>query len=169
MRVTAKNWHEVKRRVLEIEQASFVPAIQEDEDALTKTAYSPTSICLVAFVADRTLVGYAMGDELERFGDVPGTRADRHYGRRNTIYIASVAVDPTWRGRGIGVEFEREIVTLAHRAGYSRVTAHIRSSAHLANQLTRKAMDTFPNWYDTGARFDYVVLDVARTPARARG
>jgi GNAT superfamily N-acetyltransferase len=159
----------VKRRVLEIEQASFVASIQEDEDSLTKTACSPTSISLVAFVADRTLVGYAMGDELERFGDVPGARADQHYGRRDTIYIASVAVDPNWRGRGIGVEFEREIVTLAYRAGYSRVTAHIRSSAHMANQLTRKTIDTFPNWYDTGVRFDYVALDVARNLARARG
>ena len=110
-----------------------------------------------------------MGDELECFGDIPGTRSDPHYGRRDTIYISSVAVDSNWRGLGIGVEFEREIIRLAHLAGYSRVTAHIRTSANLANQLTHKAMDTFPNWYGTGIAFDYVVLDVARTPLRARG
>ncbi len=169
MRVTAQNWHAVKRRVLEIEQESFVPSIQESEDSLTEVASSPSSISLVAFVAEVALVGYAMGDELECFGDVPGTKSDPHYGRRDTIYISSVAVDAGWRGRGIGIAFEREIVNLAYRAGYSRVTAHIRSSAHLAGQLEHKTLGTFPNWYETGVPFDYVVLDLTRIRVRARG
>ena len=169
MRVTAKNWHTVKKHVLEIERESFAPSIQESEDDLMETVSSPSSISLVAFVAERTLVGYAMGDELECFGDIPGTRSDPHYGRRDTIYVSSVAVHSEWRGLGIGVQFEREIIRLAHVAGYSRVTAHIRTSANLANQLTRKAMGTFSNWYGTGISFDYVVLDVLRAPMRARG
>jgi len=49
------------------------------------------------------VVGYLPADALERFTDVPGVEADPHCGRRDTIYIASVAVAPQWRRRGLGI------------------------------------------------------------------
>jgi hypothetical protein len=75
VRVTAKNWQMVKGRVLEIERASFVPSIQENEDSLGEIALSPSSISLVAFVGEDTLVGYAMGDELSVSVTFPARRA----------------------------------------------------------------------------------------------
>lgn len=169
MRVTGENWHTVKKYVLDIERRSFVPSIQESSRSLAKIASSPSAIFLVAFTGDETVVGYAMADELERFGDIPGTKRDRHYGRRDTIYVSSVAVAPEWRGRGVGVSLEREIIAIAYGQGYSRVTAHIRSSARLSSQLSRKVLDTFTNWYETGLSFDYVVLDFGKVAARAHG
>jgi GNAT superfamily N-acetyltransferase len=172
IRVTEENWHAVKKRVLELERRSFIPSIRESDRSLTKIALSPSAIFLVAAVGD-TLTAYAMADRLERFGGIPGTRRDPHYGRRDTIYISSVAVDPEWRGRGIGVGLERELVRVAYDQGYSRVTAHIRGSARLGDQLSRRVLDSFPNWYETGESFDYVVLDLGevsrKAAVRARG
>ncbi len=166
MRVTAANWHTVKKRVLEIEHKSFVRSIQESDRSLTRLALSPSAIFLVAFVAQETLVAYVMADELEQFDDVPGVKSDPHFGRKNTIYLSSVAVEPEWRGRGIGVTAEQEVVAIALRQGYSRVTAHIRSSARLGDRLSRKVLGTFSNWYDTGVPFDYVDLDIGKVARR---
>jgi len=108
-------------------------------------------------------------DELERVGDIPGTKHDPHYGHRDTIYVSSVAVHPKWRTRGIGVALERETIAMAYARGYLRVTAHIRSSANLDGLLSRKILNSFTNWYQTGVSFDYVVLDLKETAARAHG
>jgi ribosomal protein S18 acetylase RimI-like enzyme len=169
MRVTAENWHAVRKLVLEIERQSFVPSIQESERSLTKVALSQSAIFLVALVAGETVVGYVMADELERVGDIPGTKHDPHYGHRDTIYVSSVAVHPKWRTRGIGVALERETIAMAYARGYLRVTAHIRSSANLEGLLSRKTLNSFTNWYQTGVSFDYVVLDLKETAARAHG
>jgi GNAT superfamily N-acetyltransferase len=173
MRVTRANWHTVKKRVVEIERKSFAPSIQDSARSLARTALSPSAIVIVAFVADETMVAYAMADELERFDDVPGVKSDPRYGHKDTIYLSSVAVEPEWRGRGIGVTAEQEIVAIALQQGYSRVTAHMRSSARLGDRLSRKVLGTFSNWYGTGVPYDYVDLEIvnaARKPrVRARG
>lgn len=169
VRVTGENWHTVKRHVLEIERQSFLPSIQESERSLANVALSPSAIFLVALVGDETVVGYVMADELERFGDIPGTMSDPHYGHGDTIYVSSVAVHRRWRKRGIGVALEREVIAIAYGRGYARATAHIRSSAHLDGHLSRKTLGTFENWYQTGVSFDYVVLDLKEVAARAHG
>jgi ribosomal protein S18 acetylase RimI-like enzyme len=169
VRVTGENWHRLKSHVLEIERQSFLPSIQESERSLADVALSQSGIFLVALVADEAAAGYVMADELERFGDIPGTTSDPHYSRHDTIYVSSVAIHPRWRRRGLGVALEREVIAIAYNQGYVRVTAHIRSSARFDGQLSRRTLGTFANWYQTGVSFDYVVLNVKEVAARAHG
>jgi GNAT superfamily N-acetyltransferase len=165
IRVTAKDWHRVKNHILRIERASFVHSIMGSEHSLREAASSSTAITLLV-VVERCAqpVAYAMANKLEEFDDLPGAKDDLHQGHEDTMYLSSVAVAREWRKRGLGSALEREVITIAHNNGFPRITAHIRSSAHLDNHITKSVLHSFPNWYGTGEAFDYVELDLKSHP-----
>lgn len=160
MRITTETWRSVAMQVLQIERVSFIPSIRETEQALLDVVRSSTAVAIAAFSGSSDhLVGYSMGDRLERFDGIPGVKLDTHFGRRSTLYISSVAVAPRWRARGFAISLERELIRLARREGYQRFTAHIRRSAQLAPFLAKTILASYSNWYSTGELFDYVRLD----------
>jgi GNAT superfamily N-acetyltransferase len=133
----------------------------ESEHSLRAAASSPTAITLLAVVDRfRQAAAYAIANKLEEVDDLPGAKDDLHQGHEDTMYLSSVAVAREWRKRGLASALEREIITIAHKTGFPRVTAHIRSAAHLNNHMTKSVLHTFPNWYGTGEAFDYMELDL---------
>lgn len=157
--VTPATWNALHAGILEIEQRSFPPSIQDSADDLRRIASSPTGIILATQLSSepRTVVGYAAADVLEHFAAIPGIASDPHFKKGDSVYLESVAVHPDWRGRRIGSALIAELLRFAALRGFLRATAHVASgrASHLIGSNPH-VLASFENWYDTGRRFDYV-------------
>lgn len=151
------DWNRLRGRIAYIEEISFAPSIRDDMTTLRRRAQSPTAIFLVGKLR-RTdqVIAYLAADWLEFFSHIPAVKEDRHFGRGDTIYIESIAVEPRWRGRGLGMALQRECLRRAAAAGIGRATAHLRRGVAARIGLKAKILATYENWYNTGETYDYV-------------
>lgn len=165
--VTASNWAVFMPSVMKIEHASFPASIRDSSSYYSRLTRSPASIFLALSVARRdNIVGYLAADALERFPRIRGLVLDPHFRRRDTIYIASVAVDAAWRHRGFGIDLQRECLRRAASRGFVRATAHVHHGALAHMRLEGTVIQSFPNWYGTGRTFDYIEIPTASWRAR---
>src|SRR5437016_1468980 len=102
--VTAGTWARFRAGIVSLEQSSFPGSIRDSEASLRAIAHSPTGVFLVCHAAKKDkdeVVGYACGDRLNRFADVPGAADDPKRRAPTSFYLSSVAVQPSWRSLGI--------------------------------------------------------------------
>jgi ribosomal protein S18 acetylase RimI-like enzyme len=160
VRISGPQWQQFQRAVVRLENLSFVDSIRDEPARLRRIAESSTGIFLIARVSHHPeVVGYLAADALEAFPDVFGIRADPHFGRHDTIYIASVAVDPVYRHRGLGTALQKECLGIAFGAGYPRVTAHVsHKSVGKIPGAQVETLSSVENWYGTNTRFDYILI-----------
>jgi len=157
--LTQSSWTRVNDDILAIEVESFPESIQDSADYLAGLHASPTAIFLgVRVPLVSRIVGYLAADRLERFADIPGIGDDSHFGRRDTMYIASVAVALQWRRRGLGVLLQRDCIDRARSMGLQRTTAHIHHGALQKLETGGRVIRSFSDWYGTGQTFDYVEI-----------
>lgn len=131
----------------------------DSEKDLRKLVDSPTGIFLaLSLLSSNRVIGYVAADLLESFSNIPAANADPHFGKRDTIYVASVGVLPNWRGRGFGTVLMRECLQVASQKGIERVTAHIETRSVARTGLTMKVLKSFTDWYGTDSTFDYVEI-----------
>lgn len=157
--VTPSIWNYLRSDILKIEYESFPSSLADSENDLHKLVDSPTGIFLaLSLPSPYRVIGYIAADLLECFSDIPGATADPHFGKRDTIYVASVAVLPNWRGRGFGTALMRECLQVALRKGIERFTAHIQTGAVTRTGLAMNVLKSFTDWYGTGRTFDYVEI-----------
>jgi GNAT superfamily N-acetyltransferase len=157
--VTRSMWSSLQAGILKIEDESFPSALADSERDLFELVNSPTGIFLaLTFPSPCRVIGYIAADLLENFPDIPGTSSDSHFERRDTIYVASVAVLPDWRRRGLGTALMRECLRVASERGIERATAHIETGSVGRMGLAMKVLKSFRDWYGTGCTFDYVEI-----------
>ncbi len=157
--VTPSAWNKMRTDILKIESESFPSSLADNEETLHELVGSPTAIFLAFSVPpSNRLVAYIAADLLEGFPDIPGVTSDPHFGKKDSIYVASVAVLRDWRGCGVGTTLMRQCLRVASHKGIKRATAHIDTGSMSRIQLTMKALKSFPNWYGTGRTFDYVEM-----------
>jgi ribosomal protein S18 acetylase RimI-like enzyme len=151
-------WPSARARVMLIEQASFAPSIQGSAAEYDGLIAVPTRIAIGAYVhkAESDLVGFLLAAGLEEFKDIPGVADDPHVDLGDTTYLWSVAVDPDWRRRGLGIALEKECLVQSKLRGRPRVSAHIRHKALTKLGIGGRVIRTYDNWYGTGEKFDYV-------------
>ena len=155
--VVPSSWPGLREGIIDIEQKSFPASIRDSVESLYELVCSSTSIFLaLRFRSDRDVVGYVVADLLEKFPDIPGVATDPCFGRDNTIYVYSVAVQRDWSRRGLGVALQKECLRRASFRGIERATAHVRSGALDRMRLGGRVIASFKNWYDTGSTFDYM-------------
>ena len=155
------DWPGVEKSIFAIERESFPPSIRERNETLRREALSPSSVVLAARPrGEDGVVGYLLADKLEKYARVPGVKADPAFGRGDTLYITSVAVDPAWRGRGLGGALHRRALAWARRHGFKRAAAHLRQGAAGKLRVDHRVLDTFKDWYGTGETYDYVVFEL---------
>jgi GNAT superfamily N-acetyltransferase len=160
-KVTSDNWPRLRSKIVAIERVSFVQSIRDNPKTLAALAQSSSSIFLALQIAlSQDPIGYVAADVLEKFADIPNVSLDINFGRRNTIYIASVAILPEWRHRGFGIALQRECLRRASARGLTRATAHIERGALRRMGLKGRSLSRFRNWYGTGRTFEYVELPV---------
>lgn len=152
-------WSSVRQRVLNVEHQSFPEQIRDTEETLAGIAKSQSGVFLVCTSQwPSQFVGYACGDNLSRFISVPGVREDfNRYGVKG-FYLASVAVVPSWRHLGIGVELQRLCISRAAALGFTAAFAHLRSGTADKVSSVARTIRTYADWYNTGEAFDYVKL-----------
>ena len=157
--VTSPVWLSVRADVLSIERKSFPPSIRDSPQYLSQLVRSSTCIFLALriFTVAR-VVGYLAADVLEDFPNIPGVTSDPHFHRKDTFYIASVAIDPAWRQRGLGIALQKDCLRRASQRGFERATAHVHHGALSRMGLGGRELRSFDNWYETRRTFDYVEL-----------
>jgi ribosomal protein S18 acetylase RimI-like enzyme len=160
VRISGDEWQRFQRAIIRLEDLSFVDSIRDEPATLRRIADSPAGIFLIARVSHPPeVIGYVAADALEAFPDVFGIRADPHFGRHDTIYIASVAVDPAHRHRGVGTALQKECLRTAFAGGYTRVTAHVaHASVRKIRGVRAETLASVANWYGTNVRFDYILI-----------
>ncbi len=156
--LTPRDWGRFQTDLLRFEREYFPPRLREDPVDLQSLIESPTSIVIGVRTDRATLAGYIASDVLERFGDVPGTCRDPHWGHGDTHYIASVVVVPNFRDLGIGTALTKRCVCAAYQRGFRRVTAHIEAGAARKIDDRIRLLASYPDWYGTRRVFEYVVL-----------
>jgi ribosomal protein S18 acetylase RimI-like enzyme len=157
--VTPSIWNGLRSDILKIEHESFSSSLADSEKDLRKLVDSPTGIFLaLSLPPSYGVIGYIAADLLETFSNIPGATDDPHFGKRDTIYVASVAVLPNWRGRGFGTALMRECLQVASQKGIERVTTHIETGSVTRTGLAVKVLNSFRDWYGTGRTFDYVEI-----------
>jgi hypothetical protein len=62
------------------------------------------------------------GDKLEEVDDLPGAKDDLHQGNEDTMYCRQWH-RPSGESASLASALEREIITIAHKTGFPRVTA----------------------------------------------
>lgn len=163
IRIPGNRWKEFESAIIQIENVSFAPSIRDEAETLQRVAESATGIFLVARVSDHfQVVGYLAADIIENCGDVSRIQTDPHFGQRDSIYIVSVAVKPSYRHRGIGMALQKECLRIATREGYIRVTAHVaRGTTAKMRGINGRVLATAENWYDTNTAFEYTLLSLS--------
>jgi [ribosomal protein S18]-alanine N-acetyltransferase len=107
--------------LVRLERASF--ACPWSEDSLRHDLVDHPAACyLAACTAAGTLVGYAA---FWRSVDV--------------AMITNIAVDPAWRGRGIGRQLLAALVGQAVAEGFKRLVLEVRPSSTIARRLYESA------------------------------
>lgn len=157
LQIDRLDWNLFADQILEIERSSFSSSLRDTRETLRRLIQSPTSVALG--LNDRTsgqLVGYIAGDLLELFSNIPGILSDRNYGRRDSLYIDSLAVNSQWRHQGYGTALTRNFLKAASKRGFRRSTAHIESNSLHKLKLRFRSLGSFDNWYGTGRTFEYV-------------
>ena len=150
-------WSRFADQILRIEARSFPLSLRDSRSDLKRLIESPTSIGLGVSSGDsEILLGYIAGDLLESFRAVPGVASDPHFGKRDTLYIESLAVDSPARHQGVGIALTRAFLNSAKKNGFTRVTAHVETGSLQKTPFSHRVHKTFDNWYGTGRRFDYV-------------
>jgi L-amino acid N-acyltransferase YncA len=161
LEVSSSMWGQLRGDVLEIENASFPSSLADTEEHLRKIVDSPTGIFLVLrLLSTNKVAGYAAADLLECFPDIPGIGTDSHFGKKDTVYIDSIAVLLYSSGRGFGMSLMRRCLEMALQGGIRRATAHIQSGSASRMKLAMNVLGYFPNWYGTGRTFDYVEIQL---------
>ena len=159
LQIDRLDWSLSAAQILEIEQSSFSSSLRDSRETLRRLIQSPTGVALG--LNDRTsgrLVGYIAGDLLELFSSVPGILSDPHYGRHDSLYIESLALNSRWRHEGHGTALTRNFLKAASKKGFRRCTAHIESNSLHKLKLRFRKLGSYDNWYGTGQTFEYVEL-----------
>lgn len=155
-------WPSMQREIVDIENKSFEPSIRDDLDYLSTLVHSSTSIFLaLKDLTSGKCISYLAADQLENFPETPGVLSDAHFGCKDTIYIASVAVHPSWRRRGFGIALQKECLRRAFQRGFLRATGHVQHGALARMGLGGRALRSFEDWYGTGRTFDYVEISTS--------
>lgn len=152
-------WSGLRGDILKIEEESFCSALADSEEGLFAVVNSATGIFLALTVpSPHRVIGYIAGDLLENFSGIAGITSDSHFEMRDTIYLASVAILPSWQRRGLATSLMRECMRIASERGIGRATAHIESGSVGRIGLQITVLGSFENWYGTGRTFDYVEI-----------
>lgn len=110
-------------RVLEIDRASFEPQWVKDEAVLGPAITGEVPFFVVAEL-DGVVAGYCF--------------ATAHFQGR-LVHLVRIAVDPAWRGQGVGVRLMNEVVGFARVQGADSLTLNTQ----LENQTAQRIYEWF--------------------------
>jgi GNAT superfamily N-acetyltransferase len=157
VRIDPTEWNAFANRILEIERQSFPPGLRDERQTLRRLVKSETSI-VFGLNSNHSgfLVGYIAGDLLEIFPEIPGILSDPHFGRRDSLYLESLAVCESWRHRGFGTMLMGSFLSKASERGFLRTTGHVARGSSRSIRFRHNVLKSFENWYGTRRTFDYV-------------
>jgi len=114
-RVSLEDFDAARQLVIELEEACYEPARQDDIETLRAIAAHPEG--LVCFAEDvEGLVGIALGSPLEDWAHIVGPDEDPHRGQEDTLYSADISIDPRARGLGVGHRLRGALIKEALKA-----------------------------------------------------
>jgi [ribosomal protein S18]-alanine N-acetyltransferase len=77
------------------------------------------------------------------------------YPEKETAYIASIAVDPAYRGQGLGRLLMQSVMQKLAQTGADTIGLHVRednaSAIHLYQSLGFITLETLPDYYEDGS------------------
>ncbi len=123
--LTAENWDQYSRSIMELEESIYEPARVDDEEFLRAAVEAPGSIAAVGLKGDRVM-GFYISTPLELVAEVRGPHDDPDRGAGTHLYSADLLVDPTQRGQGLGLRLKRRQLLRAREAGYRGIKSRNR-------------------------------------------
>lgn len=108
--------HRNKRKlsIWEIEKKAFEIKDRSSKNFLTRISKNPGVILI------HKPYGYIIGRELECDKEI----IDNNQGKRNTIYLLSIAVIPEMQGKGNGEKLLKKLIGKVKESGFNRITLH---------------------------------------------
>lgn len=147
-RIKVNEWQDVRKQVMNIEHKTFERALRYSEkDGDYDSFKFKNSINLIIY-EDNAAAGYLMSSCLE---DDTRCKNDSHYGMNDTLYIDSIAILPTYQGKGLGRKIFKKVLGLAEKSEekkYSRIILDATSDGmvKLAESFGFKKIKYFKKW-----------------------
>lgn len=154
-------WYRMAPDVHRLELDSFRSSIR-DSTRFYSTLLVDSNALFLALKSRETgaVIGFLIAGSLESFAHVPGLTNDPHFGRGDSLYIASIAIDRHWRNRGLGIALQRQFFIRAKKRGFSRALAHLRKGVLAKLGVPSRVLGLHPNWYNTRIAFELVEFTI---------
>ena len=143
-------------------ESSFPRDLRDTSDYYKWISQQNRAILLVVKIRGGKTVGYIVGAELEKFGNLPGVRQDSHFGLRDTVYAESIALLREYRGKGIGRRLIKAFLLRARRTKFRYFSAHARRG--FAERLGGTIIWHTRNYYGTHLEYEYFRRELRTSP-----
>lgn len=112
------SWKKIKKAIMKIEADSF-PQYEPQEDILEQDFSNKNNIVILLRSLRRSIIGYAY---VEPIGQLNPRRKKEN---TDTAYITSIAIHPTFQGKGLAVNLHKSLDRILRRRGYSFLEGHV--------------------------------------------
>ena len=125
-------WKINRKDILSIEKVSFPVSTRSSSLYLQRIIEHPESLSFV-IKSHGSIIGYIAASPLENFSDHNPCAQDSNFGAKDSIYVASIAIKPEYRGVNNTNSIFRQVRELFKARAYSKAKFHAR----IANGLNR--------------------------------
>jgi ribosomal protein S18 acetylase RimI-like enzyme len=155
---------ETMRGIVEVEQSSFPPEMQSDEEYLRETLENPNGIHIIIRSRQGEVVGYISSKTQKDAYEELKIWDEEMRPENNTLYIESLAIKPEHRDLRNFLALGKSLIQEAKRRGFTKITMHARIASDLSAVLQKrygaKSLRRIENWHNFNEPFDYLEIDI---------
>lgn len=140
-------------------ESTYPEELRADESSVLEMLSDDEAIAIVALSGD-TVAGAVYGfslseEEIEEY-NLSEVASD------GDIYLESITVDESVRGKGVGYQLIAAFADEAYKAGFSRIVGHFRQNGSfaLAKKIGGKVLHREADWYGSGEDFICCACDL---------
>jgi GNAT superfamily N-acetyltransferase len=123
--LTVPMWERHWPQIMKIENRSYEPTRRRSQNFLSKIMTNPKGIVMGAFHEEQ-MVGFCFGVPIEVIGEQRGITDDSEFGKQTTFYSIDLAVDASYRRKGIGTRLKMAQIERAKSKGFNYIAGRVR-------------------------------------------
>lgn len=122
-------WKKIRKAIMKIEADAF-PQYDPQEEILEQDFSNKNNIVILLRSSRQSIIGYAYAEPI---GQLNPRRKKEN---AKTAYITSIAIHPSFQGKGFAVHLHKSLDIRLKKRGYSFLEGHVVNEKYL-NSLTR--------------------------------